>query len=287
MLKSMTGYGECETSGDGYTVSCEVRSVNGRFLNISIKLAESLQRFEQEIRRAIRSKLRRGSVNITVRVDEAAPRGYEVNRDILNHYLSLFKELQRETDIARSPDPVAFFSLPGVLESAEPEPDLQMRRVILSAVDKSLDLALKMRIQEGKSLAKDLRQRLGRIKKCVDRIERRSAVAAKEKKSALKRRIEEFLTDYDKQRLNLEILMHIDKFDVKEELVRLRSHLSHFSKILDEPVPIGSKLTYLTQEMQREANTLSVKSMDGPISLFVVSVKEELERIREQLQNVE
>jgi uncharacterized protein (TIGR00255 family) len=283
----MTGYGECEIGGDGYTVSCEARSVNGRFLNISIKLPESLQSFEQEIRRAIRSKLRRGSVNVTVRVDETTPRGYEVNRGILDHYLSLFKELHQEAGTEWSPDPVAFFSLPGVLINPEPEPDLKMRRVILSAVVKSLDLAVKMRIEEGKSLAKDLRQRLGKIKRCVDRIDRRSTAAIKEKKKTLKRRIEEFLTDYDRQRLNLEILMQIDKFDIKEELVRLRSHLSHFRKILDERIPIGSKLTYLTQEMQREANTLSVKSMDGSISLFVISIKEELERIREQLQNVE
>lgn len=283
----MTGYGERQISGDGYTVSCEARSVNGRFLNISIKLPESFQHLEAEIRRAIRSRLSRGSVNVTVEVDETVGQEYRVNKDVLDHYVSIFREIREKTNIGRQPDPAVFFSLPGVVEKLEPQADFEIRKATLSAVDEALDLAVKMRIEEGRNLAKDLRKRLGKIKKCVGRIERRSMAAIKERKRSLKKRIEEFLTEYDKQRLNLEILTQMDKFDIKEELVRLRSHLDHFKKTLDEPPPIGSKLTYLTQEMQREANTLSAKSMDSSISRYIVLIKEELERIREQLQNVE
>lgn len=287
MLRSMTGYGESDISRDRYTVSCEARSLNARFLNISIKLPESLQYLESEIREAIRSKLTRGSVNIIIKMEEAAPESYKVDRHVLDHWMSILKEIRKKMGTTRQPDPGIFFSLPGVVEKLEPPSDVRIREATLLAVDKALNLLVKMRTEEGKNLSKDLRRRLDKIRRYVDKIEKRSVKSTEERKKALKRRIEEFLTDYDKQRLNFEILTQIDKFEIKEELVRLRSHLTHFKKVFDEPPPVGSKLIYLSQEMHREANTLSVKSMDGPISLSIVLIKEELERIREQLQNVE
>ncbi len=283
----MTGYGEAEVKKGEYAVNCEVRSVNNRFLNISVKLPDSFQCLESEIRDAIRSKLKRGSVSITMKAEEVTPGNYEVNTDRIEYYASILKKLKKKTGITAQPDPGIFFLLPGVVESLESRADVKIREATLLAVNRALNSVVKMRIEEGKNLTIDLRQHLDKIKKSVGEIEKRSGKSLEKRRVAFKKRIDEFLTDYDKQRLNLEILVQIDKFDINEEIVRLKGHLNHFKKVLGESSPVGSKLTYLTQEMHREANTLSVKSMDGAISLSAVSIKEELERIREQLQNVE
>lgn len=287
MLRSMTGYGESEVSGAQYTVKCEIRSINGRFLTFSIKLPESLQYLEFEIRKAVKAKLRRGTVYITIKIDEAVPESYRLNMDAIGHYTSILEKIKEETGISKEPDPGIFFSLPGVIENVEPEPSSETRETVLTSIEKAMGQLLKMRVEEGKNLTKDLRERLNKIEDYVGRIEKRSVQSIEERRRRLKERIEEFLTEYDKERLNLEVLTQIEKYDIKEELVRLKSHLSHFKKGFDEPPPVGSKLIYLTQEMQREANTLAVKSMDASISLDIVLIKEELERIREQLQNVE
>lgn len=287
MLRSMTGYGESEVATDGHTINCEARSVNGRFLNVSVRLPEPFQYLEHDIRNLVRTKLTRGSVSVGIKVEVTGPETYTLNEGLLRHYLSMLSGIRDSVSTRKETDPTALLSLPGVVERVVPGSSAQTRQAILSAVEKALNLMAKMREKEGKSLARDLRQRLATIKKHTDRIEKRSRATVEERRKTLKRRMEEFLTEYDRQRLNLEMLVQIDKVDIHEELVRLKGHLAHFKEIFKEPPPIGSKLTYLTQEMHREANTLSVKSMDRHISLSIVLIKEELERIREQLQNVE
>jgi uncharacterized protein (TIGR00255 family) len=287
MLKSMTGYGESETTIDEYTISCEARALNGRFLSLSVKLPDAFQHLEAEVRKAARSRLSRGSVNINVRVEGKAAPIQRVNQEVLDYYLSIMEDVRKRTGITREPDPGLFLSLPGVISGTELKDDPRIRKAALLVVGKALDSLVSMRDEEGRSISRDLVRRVDRVKKHVERIEKRSSKSVASRRRGLEKRINELLTDYDRQRLNIEILMQIDKLDIHEELVRLRSHLDHFDKTLEERPPIGSKLIYLTHEMHREANTLSVKAMDRPISRYVVEIKEELERMREQLQNVE
>ncbi len=287
MLRSMTGYGESETTIGGYTVSCEARSLNGRYLSLSVRLPDAFQYLETDIRKSVRSRLSRGSVNINVRVEGQAPPTHSVNQEALDYYLSIMEEVRKRTGITREPDPGLFFSLPGVVSGAELKDDPRLRKATLLVVNRALDSLVSMRDEEGKNITRDLKKRIDRVEKHVERVEKRSRSSVNSRRKALEKRISELLTDYDRQRLNIEILMQIDKLDIHEELVRLRSHLDHFNKTLKVRPPIGSKLVYLTQEMHREANTLSVKAMDRSISRYVVEIKEELERMREQLQNVE
>jgi len=287
MLRSMTGYGESETTEGGCTYTCEARTVNGRFLAVSVRMPDSLQYLEPDVRKAVRERLTRGSVHITVRVNEEGALPSKVNMKVVDHYLSILGQIRKKTGSTRQPDPAILFTLPGVIGDADPCTAPRAKEVVLSLVNRSLELVTAMRIEEGRHLTADLTQRLDKIEQYVSRVSERSVQSVQEKREVLRKKVEEFLTEYDRERLNLEILTQIEKFDVQEELVRLRSHLDHFRGMLAEPPPAGSKLTYLTQEMQREANTLTVKSMDAEISHTIVLLKEELERIREQLQNVE
>ncbi len=292
MLVSMTGYGTATAVNGQGSVTAELRSVNSRFYEFSSRLPKHLQTRELELKEAVRARIRRGKVNLSVSVDKNA--GGEVplkvDAEAARAYVALLRELQTVTGIEEEIRLEAVMKFSDVFR-AEEQADLSEEEweLVLQAVGEAADNLHAMRAQEGAELAQDLRQRIEVMNSGMDEIEKAKAGRSELEYQRLKERLGNLITDekVDPDRLEMEIALLADKMDITEELVRFRSHTKFFLEALDANDSEGRKLSFLLQEMNREANTISSKSYDAGISHIVVSVKEELERIREQIQNIE
>ena len=293
MIASMTGFGRAELSRGSITASVEVRGVNSRYLDVSARLPRTLSLREKDIKEIVRTYVNRGSLSIAVTVEEEsdgiAP--LSVNKSAARAYVKLLNELRRATKIRESvklEHLLKFsevFEVPREAESDERE---------WSVVQEVLHLALKdfntMRQNEGRELAKDLEPRIRRLDDTVDKIEALSKERIPEELKRLNERIAQLLEDrsiVDQNRLELEVALLADKLDVTEECVRFRSHNKFFLEALANEESAGRKLNFLVQEINREANTIGSKTSDAEIAHLVVQIKEDLEKIREQLQNIE
>jgi uncharacterized protein (TIGR00255 family) len=292
MLISMTGYGSGTASNEMTTVSAEIRSVNNRFYEFSVRLPKHLQSRENELKELIRPRIRRGKVNLSVSLDSAARNGapMHVNLDAARGYLRMLGQLKEELDLPGEADLNMLLSFPDIFMAVDPE-DLSEEEwdMVTQAVLAAVDNMLMMKEKEGRELAADLAARVDSMTGSIDEIERLSLGRADGERTRLSERIHSVLSDdrVDPERLELEIVLLADKMDITEELVRFRSHTKFFLETLASDESEGRKLSFLLQEMNREANTISAKSYDADISHIVVSIKEELERIREQIQNIE
>ena len=290
MIYSMTGYGKGSAQNENYTSEVEVKSVNSRFLEISLKLPASLMNREYEIREFIKSKINRGklSVIILLKSNGSANESLLLNKEKLKTYLSLIKDLKKAAKINEK------IKLDHLLNHTDifSTPDLELSdsefHLIKKALDSALSELLKMKKNEGKELTKDLVQRIKMIESQLEKIEIDTETAASEYFEKLKERINNLVGDVniDKDRLPQELAIIADKADITEECVRLRSHIKFFLESLNESEP-GRKLNFLCQEMNREANTISSKSISTFTIHNSVFIKEEIEKIREQIQNLE
>ncbi|PWT95185.1 MAG: YicC family protein [Blastocatellia bacterium] len=292
-MKSMTGYGRGSISGDDFTVSVDLKTVNNRFLDIHLRVGAELSSLEPAIKRRINSRLSRGRVDVTISLERTAQVAYELNRPLIAGYISALREMQREFDIEGVLDINVLARIPGALQPARNGIDERIVAAIEQAVDQGLDELEKMRQQEGEALRAELRERLQKIEALVPTIEQSAAGLAEAYRLRLQKRIGELLNragqlvEIDPARLAQEVAYLADRSDVSEEMVRLRSHLSQFQEALDAPGETGKMLDFLLQELNREANTTLSKSTDLAIKEAGLAIKAEVEKLREQVQNVE
>jgi uncharacterized protein (TIGR00255 family) len=289
----MTGYGLAELSKRGMTVSVEIRSVNSRYLEVTARLPRSLSRKEKDVKEIIRSYLNRGSLNVTVKIEKESDgeTPLKVNATAAKSYYRLLNQLRKTLKVR---EPVKLEHLLNFSEILEPvnseEADKKEWELVNEAIRKALDELNIMRANEGKELARDFEKRIAWIDETLNEIERLSVNRIPEERKRLQERIAQILDDktiIDQNRLELEIALLADKLDITEECVRFRTHNKFFIEAVKKEETPGRKLNFLIQEMNREANTIGSKANDAAIAHLVVTIKEELERIREQLQNIE
>ncbi len=292
MLSSMTGYGKSEIRKDGILVSVEVKSINSRFLEISLKLPKILQSKEFEIRELIRQKISRGKVtaSIELEIDPSIQPPIKVNFDVANALVKELKQLKKRTKVKGEIKLEHLLGIPQIFESDKNDISEEGWEIVKMAIDKAIEKLVEARRKEGFELAKDITKRIELISEKVDKILLLSTEKLNERQSKLREKIEKVFKDveFDKNRLEAELLILADKLDVTEECVRLKSHIKFFLETLNsDEVVIGRRLNFLIQEMLREATTIGAKVEDAQATYLVVGIKEEIEKIREQLQNVE
>jgi uncharacterized protein (TIGR00255 family) len=296
MIRSMTGFGEAEVETEAGVLRAEVRTVNHRFFSLNIRNPSALDRYEPQIREWLKTHISRGHVNLTYRLEgvsgegESGPAlGLDVDR--ATQYLRIFRDLK------------ARFDLPGevTLDLLARQSDLVIREqaeqhvlepaAVQDVTDRAARAAVAMREAEGRNLLTDLETRLAAIGEAMAVIGERAPARLHHERERLRRSVGELAGEIrlDDERLAREIALIADRWDISEEVVRLRSHIDHFRGMLreDGPEPVGKRLGFLVQEMHREANTIGSKANDAVIEHSVVAIKNEIERLREQIENVE
>ena len=291
MISSMTGFGAADGLVGSARASVEIRSVNHRFFNPSVKLPSAFSRWEGEIRDMLRQKIARGHVTLVARIDRDESTSPVIDETRLAQYLTALKALQKKHKLAGELDLATLLKLPDVITAPSDEVDQKAGDALVKIVAKAADNLVAMRRTEGAQLSRFLLERVDAVETRLARIEKRAPVRLKEQHERIKRTVGELIgaSGVDPQRLAQEIALLADKLDVAEELDRFRSHLSAFrdtvrSKTTD---PVGKRLGFLLQEMLRETNTIGSKANDAPVLEDVIAIKEELERIREQGENLE
>ncbi|HZK17857.1 MAG TPA: YicC/YloC family endoribonuclease [Clostridia bacterium] len=288
----MTGFGRGEKSSDAWKFSLEMRAVNHRFCEVAIRMPRVFMQLEDNIRRKVKTKVARGKVDVYVNIDNTANKDYtvKVDKGLAVAYYRAIKDLQADTGIGGGIEIEHLINLPGIVEIQEDEYDIdELWPLIDGAMDDALQQLVFMRESEGAELARDLLERSRKIMTLAGCIEEHSPLVVQEYKDKLQLRLGELLTDgtVDSDRLAQEVAIFADKCDITEELVRLKSHLSQLDSCLEGSSPVGRKLDFLLQELLREINTIGSKANDARIGNLVVELKSELEKIREQVQNIE
>lgn len=291
-VRSMTGFGQASVEVEGRVLSAEIRTVNHRFLEISPRLPRGFQNLEGKLRALLQEKLDRGKVNLTVTWEGETQSGVLTwDRTLAGQYFEQLQELRHAFDFA---EPVTLSHLtahPELFRYSEPDIDAEIAWSALARlVDASLADLVAMREREGDALARDLRERLRRIRTSVAAVEARSPERAREAKEKLRARIADLLNGeaaVEEERILTEAAYMAERMDCTEECVRLVSHCDQFDELLDSGEAIGRKLNFLLQEMNREANTIGSKGNDVAVARDVIQLKEEIEILREQVQNIE
>jgi len=293
VVVSMTGFGRAEVNKDGITVRTEVRSVNSRYLDLTLRLPRNFSQREKDIKDIVRTFLSRGNLNIIVKVehDSNGVVPLKVNKAAAKSYYKLLNEIRKSVKLREKVKLEHLLTFSEVLEPVEEEEtDETEWELVQESVRQALENLNAMRAQEGSELAADLEKRIRWIDETLNEVEKLSKERIPEERKVLHERIAELVADkftIDQNRLELEIALLVDKLDVTEECVRYRSHNKYFLEALSKNEAAGRKLNFLVQEMNREANTIGSKSSDASIAHMIVGLKEELEKIREQLQNIE
>ncbi|HOP54740.1 MAG TPA: YicC family protein [Bacillota bacterium] len=288
-LVSMTGYGQGSISNEKYTITVEMRSVNSRYLEIKFKLPSMWGELEERMRELISSKISRGRVDVSVFVSYAQTDAkLNIDWQLLESVKEAHEKLSNTVGLA---EPLSFTDLlavEGVLTLEKPQEDLEEIWKDLSvALTEALDQLYNMRRAEGERLAEDITQRIEYIKKKTLELESLAPLIVKELYDRIKERVAEMDVALQEERLLQEVALIAEKMNVTEELVRLKSHCDGFLQIMQENNSVGRKLDFLLQEMNREINTTGSKSSNLTVSRNVVEIKSELEKIREQIQNIE
>lgn len=292
MIASMTGYGRGEATVGGYESVVEIKSVNSRYCEITLRSPKSLNEREGDINRIIKEAFSRGRISAFVTVTDPTPESvpYRVNPAAVRSYRALLEEIRREAGIDEPVRLEHIIKYPDVLEADHVEENLD---AIWQATEQALNAACKgmqtMRLQEGAALRSELEERLSGIETKLREVERLSPIRVTSASERMRDRLAEIIEEgrLDKERIEFEMAMLADKLDVREECVRLDSHLVQFREAISSGEPVGRKLNFLSQEMNREINTIGSKSNDAEMAHLVVGMKEELEKIKEQVENVE
>ena len=293
MISSMTGYGKGEQSRGGTVASAEVRSVNSRYLEVASRLPRSISIRENDIKELVRAKFTRGKISVVIAISQDGAGGFpvRVNAAAAKGYVKMLTDLRRSIKSREKITLDHLLKFPEVLEvPGTEEQDEAEWSIARDALMRALDETAKMRDSEGKELSRDLVARVNAIESSLTDIERLAAARIPEERKRLLAHVGELVADpkiIDANRLELELVLLADRLDVTEECVRFRSHNKFFLNALQHEEGAGRKLNFLIQEMNREANTIGSKANDADIAHLVVAVKEELEKIREQLQNIE
>ena len=291
----MTGYGRSHRIADGLDVTAEIKSVNSRYLDASVRISRAFAYLEERVKPFLQDRgVSRGKVEINITVERPGGSNAKVriDRDFLESYLEALDALHEDYRLKDDRSVTKLASVPGVLVTDKPAEDADEDwRRIASVLEEAATAFLAARATEGETLAKDLLEKLDNIEKIVARIEALSEEDVRHYRERLAKRIRDALADneisIDESRILTECAIHADKVAIDEELVRLRTHIGSFRKTLAQNTPVGRKLDFTLQEMNREINTTGSKCTDATIAGLVVDVKCELEKMREQVQNLE
>lgn len=293
MLRSMTGFGKADCDFDGEHISLEVTAVNHRYLDVSTRMPFAWSSLEPVIKETVRESLSRGKINITVnrkRGTGSRRQNVYLDKDIARQYIDASKELVQMLGTIDTLDLGMLAGLEGVFYHEEAEADLdRVQESLVAALKEALDRLNVMRETEGSALAKELTRRVELMRQSLAAIENRLPELEKAYEQRLRTRIEELKADtaITEERIALEIALMADRGDVTEEVVRLKTHFNYAIELLGKPEPAGRELNFLSQELQREVNTLGAKVRDAEVVKEVLHMKSELERFREQIQNIE
>jgi len=294
MIHSMTGYGAAQRTEDGVVYSLELRSLNNRYLKTSVKLPEHLQHAESMIERLVKERLQRGSVTCVLRVrSEQGAEVIPINVSVLQQYADQLCTVRVSEGVAPVLDLGALVDLPGVREPAEDSEDVHAHRlkVIEQLTGEALDVLVRMRSEEGKALYVDLVDGCAAISRELESVEKRAPAVIGEYHERLKQRVSRLMSEggfeLAEEGLMREIAIYAERCDISEEVTRLSSHLDQFSELCAKGEQVGRKLDFLAQELLREANTIASKSNDIQVARSVVEMKSRIDRLKEQVQNVE
>ena len=292
MIKSMTGYGRAVETVNGREFTVELRSVNNRYLDCSVKLPRSVSFAEEVVKQAVKQSVSRGKVDvfITIKSENSDDTKITLNAAVLEGYLSAMRQMVEEHGVRDDISVSTVSRLPEVFSVEKPEVDEeQLKADLMGVVAKALAGYDAMRVAEGKALDADLRSRGNTIQELVSQVEAGNAQTVIDYRTRLENKLKEVLanTSIDESRILTEAAIFADKVAVDEETVRLRSHLEQMNTMLTTGGAVGRKLDFLLQEMNREANTIGSKCTDVRLARIVVDIKAELEKIREQTQNIE
>lgn len=294
MLKSMTGYGRSEFVDENYDLSFEMKAVNHKFLDIQVKLPYFLNFCEEDVKKVVRKKLSRGRVDIFIRGKQKFSENnsaLDVNYELASAYFEAYKSISTKLGIDASVGIGHIVRNDNVVEVKTSEIDEEyLKNNVLESVEKAVDELVLMRIVEGENLNKDLLDNLSAFENNLENIIERKEDVLNNQIDRLKLKLNEFcgeLSESEVNRLNLEVIFYTDKLDISEEITRLNSHIQNFKKFLNFESQVGKKIEFLLQEMNREINTIASKSNNYAISTYVIEMKVIIEKLREQIQNVE
>jgi len=292
-MKSMTGFGRGAFSSEAFGVTVEIKTVNNRYLDIHLRLGQELSAIEMIVRKRVGARLSRGRVDLNINFDRTGAATYEVNRPLIAGYVQALREIKEELGLAGEIDVNSLARVPGALTAARDGFDEGNMAGVESALDQALDSLEQMRASEGAALAAEMRVRITKIEAEVPIIEAAAAGLADAYRQRLQKRVTELIArgsqavELDSGRLAQEVAYLADRSDISEELARLRSHLEQFRSSIDADGEVGKRLDFLLQELNREANTVLSKSTEIAIKDSALAIKAEVEKLREQVQNVE
>jgi uncharacterized protein (TIGR00255 family) len=292
MVMSMTGFGRGRAEGNNREVNIELKTVNHRYLDISLRMPKSLSMLEEDVRKKIQKKLSRGRIEVYVSYQNNAQDqlAVTVNESVAEAYYSAFLALAEKFELNSKPDLSILADIDDIFIVTKSEDDEEiLKDLLFTALDQALVLVSEMREKEGSFLAEDIIARSQLIQNMLDAVEQRSPKVVEEYQQKLELRVKELLknTEFDETRFQSEVAYFADRSNITEEVVRMKSHLTQLRQNIKAGGCIGRKLDFIVQEMNREANTIGSKSSDITITSYVVDMKSEIEKIREQVQNIE
>jgi uncharacterized protein (TIGR00255 family) len=293
-MKSMTGFGRGTAQGDGFSAAVDLKTVNNRFLDIHLRTSTDLTAVEAAVRKRIGERLSRGRVDVNISVERTSEVSYELNRPLIAGFIQVMREMQSEYGLAGEPDVNVLARLPGAMQVSRAGVSGEMLKGVEQALDEALGELEAMRVREGAALAAEMSSRLDEIERHLPIIEALSGEQVDAYRARVNRRISELLArdgleivQLDQGRLAQEVAYLADRSDISEEVARLRSHVAQFRASLAEEGDTGKRLDFLLQEFNREANTVLSKSTDLAIKDAALGIKAAVEKLREQVQNVE
>ena len=291
MIKSMTGFGKNNLAINDRNYQVEIRSVNHRYLDINIKMPRQLTYLEEIIKKAISTKIKRGKIDVSISFENNSTEGrnVKINTEIAKMYIEQLRKLAEVENILSDIQVTEITKLPDVLNINIDQDDDTIKQELLESVSIATDNLIEMKQAEGNKIAEDLIRRINYIEEKILKISELSTGLIEEYVVKLEERIKEILkTDIiDKSRIAQEVVIYADKTSIEEEITRLKSHIIQFRNLLKEEEPVGKKIDFLIQEMNRETNTIGSKANNLDIVNGVIDIKTELENIREQIQNIE
>ena len=295
MINSMTGYGESQGEVDGVTYVVEIRALNNRYLKTNIRLPDTVAFLEEAIDRLLHKNLSRGAINYVLRLKGSyANMDLEINETTLQNYVEKLNRIAKGSGKANCQiDIASLLAIPGILEPVPPdkEASAKIRQMVLTLSEEALEQLKQMRLVEGKALAADMESHCSATKQTLGKISARRETVQQEYKNKLKKRVDALLAsaklELDEDTLAREVAVFADRSDISEEIARLDSHLQQFTDNCQTDNQAGRRLDFICQEMLREANTIASKISDSEIAHWVVDIKCHIDRIKEQVQNVE
>jgi uncharacterized protein (TIGR00255 family) len=294
MISSMTGYGDAEGQLNGVTYTLEIKTVNSRYLKANIKLPETVAFLEEDIEKLLRKNLSRGTVNYVLRLKNAPANVlFDIDEPALKTLMETLNRIATSANIQCPIDIGTLLNLPGILEPASPDEEIaeQIKKTVLDITQEAIEKLKQMRAAEGAALEADLKQNCSAIKQDLELIRVRSEIVLHKYAERLRKRVNELLAEaklkLDEETLAREVAIFAERSDISEEIARLDSHLQQLLDGCQINGQAGRRLDFISQEMLREANTIASKASDSEITSCVVNIKCRIDRIKEQIQNVE